>query len=159
MKKTKIICSIGPASNSVEVMSEMVSNGMDCARINLSHATQKDILETIDVVKEVRDECKVPVAIMYDTKGPEFRTSEFKDGGVTLQDGDTIRMSKSCIHGNEKEFGVNHSEAIDYINVGDRVLLDNALFEFEVIDKKSDYVELKSLGNSKIQDHTFRGWI
>lgn len=153
MKKTKIICSIGPASNSVEVMSEMVSNGMDCARINLSHATQKDILETIDVVKEVRDECKVPVAIMYDTKGPEFRTSEFKDGGVTLQDGDTIRMSKSCIHGNEKEFGVNHSEAIDYINVGDRVLLDNALFEFEVIDKKSDYVELKSLGNSKIQDH------
>ena len=62
----------------------MVDNGMDCARINLSHATQEDILKTIEVVQEVRELCNVPVAIMYDTKGPEFRTLKFKDGGVTL---------------------------------------------------------------------------
>ena len=104
VKKTKIICSIGPASDSVEVMSEMVNQGMDCARINLSHATQEGILKTIDVVREVRKACRVPVAIMYDTKGPEFRTLKFKDGGVTLQKGDTIKMSKSCILGSEEEF-------------------------------------------------------
>lgn len=153
MKKTKIICSIGPASDSAEVMSEMVNNGMDCARINLSHATQEDILKTIDVIRQVRKACNVPVSVMYDTKGPEFRTLKFKDGGVTLHEGDTIKMSKSCIQGNEKEFGVNHSEAIDFIKIGDRVLIDNALFELEVIDKKNDYVTLKALGNGKIQNN------
>ena len=79
MKKTKIICSVGPASDSAEVMSEMVNNGMDCARINLSHATYDGILETIEVVRQVREECNAHIAIMYDTKGPEFRTLEFSD--------------------------------------------------------------------------------
>ena len=102
MKKTKIICSVGPACDSVDVMSEMVDMGMDCARINLSHATQEGILKTIDVVRKVRKACNVPVAIMYDTKGPEFRTLTFKDGGVTLHEGDTIKMSKTCILGKRR---------------------------------------------------------
>lgn len=153
MKKTKIICSIGPASDSVEVMSEMVNNGMDCARINLSHATHDDILKMIDVVREVRKACNMPVAIMYDTRGPEFRTLKFKDGGVILREGDTIKISKGCILGSEDEFGVNHSDAIDLINVGDKVLIDNALLELEVIDKKDDFVELKALGDGKIQNN------
>ena len=153
MKKTKIICSIGPASNSVEVMSKMVDKGMDCARINLSHATREDILKTLDVVRKVRKQCRVPVAIMYDTKGPEFRTLKFKDGGVTLKKGDTINMSKNCMLGSEKEFGVNHSNAIDFIKVGDKVLIDNALLELEVIDKKNDFIVLKALGDGKIQDN------
>lgn len=153
MKKTKIICSVGPASDSVEVMGEMVNNGMDCARINLSHATYGGILKTIEVVRQVRKECNAPIAIMYDTKGPEFRTLEFSDGGVSLQKGDTIKMSKTCIHGNEKEFGVNHSEAIDLIEVGDKVLVDNALLELEVIDKNDDHIVLKALGNGEIQNH------
>ena len=153
MKKTKIICSIGPACDSVEVMSEMVNKGMDCARINLSHATQEDILKTIDVVKEVRDLCRAPVAIMYDTKGPEFRTLKFKNEGVTLKKGDTIKMSKSCILGDEKEFGVNHSEAIDIIEIGDKILVDNALLELEVIDRENDFLVLKALGDGKIQNN------
>ena len=153
MKKTKVICSIGPASNSVEVMGEMINGGMDCARINLSHATREDIFKTIDVVREVRKICNKPVAILYDTKGPEFRTLEFKDDGVTLEKGETITMSKTCTVGNGEEFGVNHSEAIDFINVGDKVLLDNALYELEVIGKSDDAVELKALGKVKIQDH------
>ena len=153
MKKTKVICSIGPACDSVEVMGEMVEKGMDCARINLSHATRNDILKTIDVVRKVRKQCNTPVAIMYDTKGPEFRTLEFSEGGVSLNKGDTIKMSKTCIMGNNDEFGVNHAEAIDFIELGDKVLVDNALLELEVIDKKNDYVLLKALGNGKIQNH------
>ena len=153
MKKTKVICTIGPASDSVEVMGKMVNAGMNCARINLSHATKEDILKTIGVIREVRKQCNLPVAIMYDTKGPEFRTLKFKDGGVTLKQGDTIKMSKSCVQGNENEFGVNHSDAIDFIKVGDKVLIDNALFELEVIGKEDDYVLLKALGEGKIQNH------
>jgi len=153
LKKTKIICSIGPSSNSAEIMSEMVNEGMDCARINLSHATKEEILKIIDTVRHVRKVCSVPVAIMYDTKGPEFRTSKFENEGVFLQKGDTIKMSKNCLLGNEKEFGVNHSEAIDVIELGDKVLIDNALLEFEVIGKKSDHVVLKSLGEGEIQNN------
>ncbi|MEE0940177.1 pyruvate kinase [Methanobrevibacter sp.] len=153
MKKTKVICTIGPASDSVEVMGKMVNVGMNCARINLSHATEDEILKTIDVVREVRKISNLPVAIMYDTKGPEFRTLKFKDGGVTLKQGDTIKMSKSCIQGNENEFGVNHSDAIDFINVGDKVLIDNALFELEVVEKENGFVQLKALGDGKIENH------
>jgi pyruvate kinase len=134
-------------------MNEMVNNGMDCARINLSHATEEDMLKTIDVIRKVRKISNVPVAIMYDTKGPEFRTLKFKNGFASFQKGDKIKMSKSCILGNEKEFGVNHSEAIDFIKVGDKVLIDNALLEFEVIEKRSDYVVLKALDDGKIQNN------
>lgn len=153
MKKTKVICTIGPASDSVEVMSKMVNEGMNCARINLSHATEDSILKTIDTIRKVRKACNLPVAILYDTKGPEFRTLKFENGGVSLKKGDTIRMSKSCVNGNESEFGVNHSDAIDFINVGDKVLIDNALLELEVMEKKEDFVQLKALGDGKIQNH------
>ena len=153
MKKTKVICSIGPASNSVDIMSKMVNEGMDCARINLSHATQDEIIKTLDTVREVRKRCNVPVAIMYDTKGPEFRTLGFKNGEVSLKKDDTIKMSKTCILGSDEEFGVNHGDAIDFIKLGDKVLIDNALLEFEVIEKEDDYVVLKALGNGKIEDN------
>lgn len=153
VKKTKVICTIGPASDSAEVMEKMVNEGMNCARINLSHATEDGILKTIDNIREVRKATNLPVAIMYDTRGPEFRTLEFKNGGVTLKKGDTIKMSKTCIQGSEDEFGVNHSYAIDFINVGDRVLIDNALLELEVIGKENDHVLLKALEDGKIQNH------
>lgn len=153
VKKTKIICSIGPVSDSFEVMKEMVENGMDCARINFSHADEEHILETIEVIRDVRIACNVPVALMYDTKGPEFRTLKFNGDGVALKKGDTIKMSKCCVYGSEKEFGVNHSDAIDLIKVGDKVLIDNALLELEVINKENDFVELKALGDGKIQNN------
>ncbi len=153
VKKTKIICTIGPASDSVEIMGKMAKKGMDCARINLSHATEEGILKTIEVIREVRKVSDIPVAIMYDTKGPEFRTLKFKHGGISLQKDDIIKMSKSCIVGNENEFGVNHSEAIDFIKVGDKVLIDNALLELEVIEKKDDFVVLKARGDGKIQNN------
>lgn len=153
VKKTKIICTIGPASDSVEIMGKMAKKGMDCARINLSHATEEGILKTIEVIRAVRKVSDIPVAIMYDTKGPEFRTLKFKHGGISLQKDDIIKMSKSCIVGNENEFGVNHSEAIDFIKVGDKVLIDNALLELEVIEKKDDFVVLKARGDGKIQNN------
>ena len=153
MKKTKVICSIGPASDSADVMGEMVKRGMDCARINLSHATYDGIEKTLEVIRHVRKEYRVPLAIMYDTKGPEFRTLKFKEGGVSLKKDDTIRMSKTCIHGNEEEFGVNHSNAIDFMEVGDKVLVDNALFELEVISKGDDHVVLKALGDGEIRNN------
>lgn len=154
MKKTKIICSIGPASNSPEVMEQLVLKGMNCARINLSHATEESALETIDVVRQVRNSTGLPVAIMYDTKGPEFRTGNFEDeDGVKVEIDDTIKMVKETVIGNREHFSVNHPEAIDYIQVGSHVLVDNALLDLEVVEKGEDYVVLKALNNGEIKSH------
>ena len=154
MKKTKIICSIGPASSSPDVMEQLVYHGMNCGRINLSHANYDDCMQTVETIREVRRRTKMPVAIMYDTKGPEFRTLEFSsDDGVSLSTGDTIRMVKEQIVGDSTQFGVNHPEAIDYIQIGSHVLVDNALLDLEVIEKYSSYVVLKALNDGEIKSH------
>lgn len=153
MKKTKIICSIGPASNNVDVMMAMAENGMNCVRINLSHATEESALSVIDTVREVRRLTHMPIAVMYDTKGPEFRTLEFTNGGVSLRSGELIKMTKKTAIGNNFEFSVNHPEAIDKIQIGDKVLIDNALLELEVVNKNNDEVLLKALNDGDIKNH------
>ena len=153
MKKTKIICSIGPASNNFETMKQMVLKGMNCARINLSHASEDDITDTINNVRMVRKYTNMPVAIMYDTKGPEFRTLEFENDGITINTGQTIKMVKGNVLGNNYEFSVNHPEAIDYIEIGSHVLIDNALLDLEVIEKQGDYVLLEALNDGEICNH------
>ena len=153
MKKTKIICSIGPASNTVETMEPLVLNGMNCARINFSHATEEEILQVISTVREVRKRTGMPVAIMYDTKGPEFRTLEFENGGITIKTGETILMDKDSTLGNSERFSVNHPEAIDNIEVGSHVLVDNALLDLEVIEKRDGAVLLKALADGEIKNH------
>ena len=153
MKKTKIICSVGPACKNVDVMEQMVLKGMDCARINLSHADRDDIKETIEVVREVRRKTGLPIAIMYDTKGPEFRTLEVDGNGISLKTGQKIKMVKNQVLGNKGQFSVNHPEAIDFIKVGDHVLVDNALLDLEVIEKGNDYVKLEALNDGDIKSH------
>ena len=153
MKKTKIICSIGPASNNVDVMMKMAQNGMNCVRINLSHATKESALHIIDNVREVRRLTHLPLAVMYDTKGPEFRTLEFINGGISLKKGELIKMNKKTAIGNNFEFSVNHPEAIDKIEIGDKVLIDNALFELEVVNKNNDEILLKALNDGEIKNY------
>lgn len=153
MKKTKIICSIGPASDSVPVMERMVNMGMNCARINMSHASYDSVLKTIDVVREVRKKTGQHIAIMYDTKGPEFRTLEFENGGVSLKKGQTIKMVMSQVLGNKGQFGVNHPIAITYLKEGDHVLIDNALLDLIVTEKGDDYVVLQALNAGEIKSH------
>ena len=153
MKKTKIICSIGPASNNVEVMSKMAQNGMNCVRINLSHSTHESALTVIENVRKVRSLTSLPIAVMYDTKGPEFRTLEFVNGGVELKTGEMIKMTKEISLGNQFQFSVNHPEVIDKINIKDHVLIDNALLDLEVIEKNDNFVLLKALNNGYIKNH------
>ena len=153
MKKTKIIGSIGPVSNNVEVLEQLVLNGLNCVRINLSHANYDSCLETIEVVREVRRRTGVPVAIMYDTKGPEFRTLDFDGEGVFLNVGDTIRMDTFSSIGTRESFSVNHTDAIAQIQIGNHVLVDNALLDLEVIEKGDDYVLLRALNDGEIKSH------
>lgn len=154
MKKTKIICSIGPSSYDSNVMKEMVLNGMDVARINFSHATIEEREKVVSSVKEVRQETGKNVAILYDTKGPEFRCGNMENDSIELVEGNIIRIVKEECLGNDKRFSVNHASAIDSLDVGNVVLLENGLMKIEVISKETDGVTCKiivggTLGNKK----------
>ena len=154
MKKTKIICSIGPASNEVDVMEKMVLAGMNVARINFSHATIEEREKVISSVKEVRKRTGMNVAILYDTKGPEFRSGMLENDEITLKEGNTIRVVKDNILGTEEKITVNHPQALDNLEIGDLILLENGLMKIEVISCEEDGVTCKIinggiLGNKK----------
>lgn len=154
MKKTKIICSIGPSSTAPEVMSKMVEVGMNVARINFSHATMEERVAVVDSVHKVREMTKKNVAILYDTKGPEFRSGMLENDEITLVEGKKIRLVKETVLGNEERISVNHPQAIDNLKVGSIVLLENGLMKIEVISVEEDGVTCKIinggvLGNKK----------
>lgn len=154
MKKTKIVCSIGPASNEADVMEQMVLAGMNVARVNFTHATIEERDKAITSVREVRKRTGKSVAILWDTKGPEFRSGMLENDSIELVNGNTIRMVKEEVLGNSERFSVNHPEAIDSLSVGDSILLENAKMKLEVISKEEDGVTCKvvaggTLGNRK----------
>lgn len=154
MKKTKIVCSIGPASNEADVMEQMVLAGMNVARVNFTHATIEERDKAITSVREVRKRTGKSVAILWDTKGPEFRSGMLENDSIELVNGNTIRMVKEEVLGNNERFSVNHPEAIDSLSVGDVILLENAKMRLEVISKEEDGVTCKvvaggTLGNRK----------
>ena len=154
MKKTKIICSIGPASCSVDVMTKMVNAGMNVARINFSHATDEEKVNVVETVKEVRKNTGKYIGILYDTKGPEFRNGMLENDEITLTEGKTIRIVKENVLGNAQRFSVNHPSAIDSLNIGNVILLENGLMKIEVISKEQDGITCKVinggvLGNKK----------
>ena len=154
MKKTKIVCSIGPASINPDIMEQMVNEGMNVARINFSHADEKNSLEIINSVKEVRKRTRKNIGLLFDTKGPEFRNDEVIEGGIELKEGNTIRVVKEHVVGDTTKFSVNHPEAIDSLKVGNFILLENGLMKIEVISIEEDGVTCKIinggiLGNRK----------
>lgn len=135
MRKTKIICTIGPASSDEKVFADMCKSGLNVARLNFSHGSHEEHQEKIDMIKKVRDELSLPIAIMLDTKGPEYRIKTFKDGKVTVKDGDTFSFTTEDVEGDEKRVSVNYSGLVNDLQVGDRVLVNNGLVMFKVREK------------------------
>ncbi len=150
MKKTKIICSIGPASNKADVMEQMVLAGMNVARINFSHATMEERQMAQDSAREVRKRTGKNVAILWDTKGPEFRSGILEGDSINLVEGKTIRIVKDNVVGNEERITVNHPNVLDDLVVGDVVLLENAKMKVEVISKENDGVTCKIVNGGKL---------
>lgn len=152
MKKTKIICSIGPSSIDPDIMEQMVNEGMNVARINFSHSDYENAKKVVDSVKEVRKRTGKNIAVLYDTKGPEFRNDEMENNGVELVNGKTIKVVKDHVLGNQERFSVNHPEVIDQLEVGDCILLENGLMKIEVIKKESDYVDCKIISGGILKN-------
>ena len=132
MRKTKIICTIGPASDSPEVFRRMCLEGLNVARLNFSHGTHAEHQKKIDMIKAVREELDLPIAIMLDTKGPEYRIRTFQDGKITLRDGDPFTFTTRDVEGNDSIVSVSYAGMAEDLEPGDRVLVNNGLVIFEV---------------------------
>ena len=137
-RKTKIVCTIGPACNNEETLTELCLAGMNVARLNFSHGTHEEHLKNIRLIQKVREKLGLPIAIMLDTKGPEYRIGTFAEGKIMLEDGDPFTFTAEDVVGDKSRVTVNYKNLPMEMEKGDRILLNNGLiiFEVESVEKK-----------------------
>ena len=132
MRKTKIICTIGPASENEDILREMCLAGMNVARLNFSHGTHEEQQAKINTIVKVREQLNLPIAIMLDTKGPEYRIKTFKEHKIHLEDGETFTFTCDDCEGNHDHVSVTYKDLASEVNIGDTILVNNGLLSFRV---------------------------
>ncbi len=152
MRKTKIVCTIGPASETDDILRGLCRAGMNVARMNFSHGTHADHQRRIDAVKRVREELGMPIAIMLDTKGPEYRIKTFENGKIWLSDGDTFIFTAEDVIGNQQRVTVSYPHLPEELSVGDSILLNNGLMAFEVSEIEGQEIRCKVLCGGELSD-------
>ena len=130
MRKTKIICTIGPASANETTLTQMIQAGMNVARLNFSHGSYPEHKEKIDLIRKVRQKLNVPVPMMLDTKGPEYRIKTFENEKVEVKDGQDFTFTTREVEGNESIVSVTYAGLARDLSVGDRILVNNGLVVF-----------------------------
>ncbi|MBU4439647.1 MAG: pyruvate kinase, partial [Acetobacterium sp.] len=145
MKKTKIVCTLGPAADTKEILRELILNGMNVARLNFSHGSHEEHAARIQRIKEVRKELGVPVAIMLDTKGPEIRTGDLAEGKVELVAGEEVTLTTDIISGDKKRFSVSYENLPKEVSDGCRILIDDGLIQLEVEEVKDKEINCRIL--------------
>ncbi|WP_425448393.1 pyruvate kinase [Dethiothermospora halolimnae] len=138
MKKTKIVCTLGPASESEETLRELMIKGLDVARMNFSHGNHEEHKKRIDLVKKLREELDKPIAIMLDTKGPEIRTGDFESGEVNLKENQEFTLTSRDVLGNDKICNITYKDLPNDVVKGDIILIDDGLIELEVLEVLDD---------------------
>ncbi|MCI9177960.1 MAG: pyruvate kinase [Clostridia bacterium] len=133
MKKTKIICTLGPAVDNPEILEKLILAGMDVARINFSHGNYKDQEPRIENFKKVREKVGKPVALMLDTKGPEIRIGKFENGKIELKEGDIFTLVNEEILGTKEKVSITYKNLHNEVNVGTTILINDGLIKIEVI--------------------------
>ena len=131
-KKTKIVCTLGPASQSEETLTKLIENGLNVCRFNFSHGSHEEHKERMDIVKKVRAELKKPVAILLDTKGPEIRTGNFADPEVFLEEGSKFIITMADVIGNKEMCTVSYKGLAEDVVEGDTILIDDGLVGLKV---------------------------
>ncbi len=152
MRKTKIVCTIGPASDSEKVMAGLCRAGMNVARINFSHGTHAEHLVRINTIKKVREELELPVAIMLDTKGPEYRIKTFQNGKIHLNEGDLFTFTTEDIEGDDRRVSVSYPHLPEELTVGSTILLNNGLLHFEVEEIEGSEIRCRVLCGGELSN-------
>ena len=154
LKKTKIVCTIGPASENPEILEQLINNGMNVARLNFSHGTHEEHLAKIKTIRRIRRKLNVPVAIMLDTKGPEIRTGNFKVDEIFLKPDDIFTLTTRDVEGDQSIVSVSYDGLPDDVSVGSEIYIDDGLVQLEVIEiKDGTDVVCKALNNGILSDH------
>lgn len=152
MRKTKIVCTIGPASESPEMLEKLCLAGMNVARLNFSHGTHEEHAERIKNIRAVSKKLNMPIAILLDTKGPEFRIKTFKDGKIHLNEGDRFTFTSTNLPGDKTRVSVNFEGLENDVNPGDHILVCNGLMDFLVESIEGKDVICKTLTEGDLSD-------
>lgn len=154
MRKTKIVCTIGPASESEEMLEKLMKAGMNVARLNFSHGSHEEHKARIDTIRKVADRLGKTIGILLDTKGPEIRTYDMKDGLIMLEKGKEVIVSMSQVEGTPEKFSVTYEDLINDVQVGSYILLDDGLVELQVkdIDKTKGEVKCDILNTGELKN-------
>ncbi len=152
MRKTKIIGTIGPASENPEVFKQMCLAGLNVARLNFSHGTHDEHQKKIDMIKAVRNELNLPIAILLDTKGPEYRIKTFRNGKISLKDGDSFTFTTRELEGDEHIVSVSYGGLAEELSAGDVILVNNGLVSFEVESIEETDIHCKVVTGGVLSD-------
>ena len=152
LRKTKIICTLGPSTDNPEIIEKMVKAGMNVARLNFSHGTHEEQLKRINMVKEVRQRLNCPLAILLDTKGPEIRIGMFKDGFAMLNAGQKFTLVCDEIQGDNQRVSVSHKKISSILKSGDTILIDDGLIELNVEEFDGKDVVCRVINGGKISN-------
>jgi pyruvate kinase len=153
MRKTKIICTLGPACDDESLLREMIQNGLDCARLNFSHGTHEEQLVRINRVKKIREELGIPLPILLDTKGPEIRVRTFKNGKIVLKKGQEFTFSPDFdLVGDETIVGLTYPNLGLYVKPGVIILADDGKASFEVVRIEGKNVVTKVLNDTSLSN-------
>ena len=152
MRKTKIICTIGPACSDEATLRKMCLAGMNVARLNFSHGTHQEHLERIHMLQKVREELGIPLPIMLDTKGPEYRIGCFENGRIELKEGDPFTLTTRDVPGNQEIVSVSYKGLCAQLQTGDRVLINNGLLVLEVLESDSENTRCRVITGGILSD-------
>ncbi len=152
MRKTKVICTIGPACENEEIITKMCLEGMNVARLNFSHGTHEDHQNKIDLIKRVREKLGLPVAIMLDTKGPEYRIKTFENKKIMLNDGDEFTFTTEDVVGDNTRVSVSYAHLTDDLKVGDTITVNNGLVVFEVLELNGPNAKCRVVVGGELSD-------
>ena len=153
MRKTKIVCTLGPASRSPEMIEKLLRAGMNVARMNFSHGTHEYHKETVENFRTVRDRLGVSAAVLLDTKGPEIRLGNFADDSVMLEDGAEFILTNRSVSGDASAVSVTYADLPTQLSVGDKVLLDDGNLELRVESSSDTDIICTVVHGGKISSH------
>lgn len=153
MRKTKIICTLGPAVDSEGMIELLIQNGMDCARLNFSHGDHEEQKRRVEMVRRVGDRLGRHIAILLDTKGPEIRLLSFAEGSAQLQTGQTFVLTPNACQGDGSRVGITYKHLAQFVNQGTRILIDDGKIELEVLRLEQEDVVCQVINGGKVSDH------
>ncbi len=153
MKKTKIICTLGPASTNAEVLEKMLRAGMNVARLNFSHGTHETHKKNIELFKGVRDRLGLPAAIMLDTKGPEIRLGDFEGGFADLKDGERFTLTTKEVLGNAQIASISYKSLPNQLNINNDILIDDGKINLTVESANDEEIICRVLSGGRVSNH------